>query len=321
VLDRPPGADDGWNALAQEQAGVVARRQLLACGLSPAQARQRIDTRHWKTVFAGVYATFTGPLSEMARVWAAVLYAGPVACASHNTALWLAGGVDRFPPTIHVAIPADRRVRAPGGVRIHLSRGYAQRQHPSAGPPRTRIEEAVLDMADDEPDLERALGIVLKATQRRLTTADRIRTALARRTRHRWRVLLTEVLAEVDLGVASPLERRYSRDVEKRHGLPPGERNRPESAPGGRRWYRDVRYAQWDTVVELDGKEADPIDQRFRDLRRDNTAVVQGEGVLRYGWRDVAGRACEVAGQVSTVLRARGWTGKPRRCGPDCALP
>jgi hypothetical protein len=200
-------------------------------------------------------------------------------------------------------------------------RDYGRRRHPSASPPRIRIEDAVLDTTDDEPEVERALGLVFQATQRRLTTAGRIREALARRARHRWRVLLEEVLAEVEVGIASPLERRYARDVEKRHGLPLGQRNQPESRPGGGCWYRDVRYERWNTVVELDGQEAHPVDQRFRDLRRDNEAVVRGEGVLRYGWRDVAGRACEAAGQVGAALRVRGWSGSPHRCGPACRLP
>lgn len=307
-------------ALAADQDGIIARRQLLACGLSPAQARQRIDTGHWKAVLPGVYATFTGPLSETARVWAAVLYAGPQACASRGTALWLAGALSQPPPVIHLDIPADRRVRAPAGIRVHLNQAFSRHLHPSACPPRTRIEDAVLDMAHDEPKMERVLGLVLQTTQRRLTTASRMRSALARRARHRWRALLTEVLTEVDAGIDSPLELRYARDVEKRHGLPRGLRNQPETRPGGGRWYRDVRYPEWATVVELDGQEAHPTDQRFRDLRRDNVAVVQGDGVLRYGWRDVAGRPCEAAGQVGTVLHTRGWPGHPRPCGPTCPL-
>jgi hypothetical protein len=320
VLDRPTDRN-GWRFLAEEQSGLVARRQLLAIGFTPAQARQRIETGHWLAVLPGVYATFTGPLSEIARTWAAILYAGPDACASRGTALWLAGVLDRPPPLIHLEVPVNRRIKAPAGVRVHLKRVYAQHRHPSANPPRARIEEAILDVADDEPEMEKMLGFVLQATQRRLTTASRIRSALAGRARHRWRALLGEVLAEVDLGIASPLERRYARDVEKRHGLPLGERNRPEGRPGGGHWYRDVRYSEWDTVVELDGHEAHPRDQRFRDLRRDNSAVVQGDRVLRYGWRDVAGRPCEAAGQVGTVIRARGWPGVLLRCGRSCRLP
>jgi hypothetical protein len=165
-----------------------------------------------------------------------------------------------------------------------------------------------------------ALDIVFKATQRRLTTSSRLRATLQARARHRWRSLLLEVLTEVEDGMASALELRYARDVERRHGLPRGERNRRERAPGGGNWYRDVRYEDYATVVELDSLEAHPPDQRFRDLRRDNHAVVLGESVLRYGWRDVVGRSCIAADQVGTVIRSHGWQSKPRPCSPECQI-
>ena len=114
-----------------------------------------------------------------------------------------------------------------------------------------------------------------------------MRAALARRARHRWRSVLLEVLNEASHGVASLLERRYLRDVERPHGLPSGRRNAQEVVAGGAHRYRDVRYLSWRTVVELDGREAHPADAAFRDLRRDNDAVAYGDTVLRYGWRDV----------------------------------
>ncbi len=155
---------------------------------------------------------------------------------------------------------------------------------------------------------------IFRVTQRRLTTAVRLRNRLAERGRHRWRRLLEQVLAEVMDGVASALEHRYAKDVERRHGLPRGERNPRETAPGGGNWYRDVRYRAWRTVVEFDGRVAHPADQQFRDLRRDNQAAEQGDTVLRYGWHDVAGRPCTVARQVATVLRANGWPAHLRHC-------
>jgi hypothetical protein len=156
--------------------------------------------------------------------------------------------------------------------------------------------------------------------QRRLTTAGRIRSALRARPRHRSRGLLTELLAETEDGIASPLELRYRRFVEGAHRLPNGVRNARETAPGGGSWYRDVRYARWGVIVELDGREAHAADEKFRDLRRDNLAAIGGETVLRYGWRDVVGRPCEVAAQAAAVLTMRGWTGRPAACGPECAV-
>jgi hypothetical protein len=62
------------------------------------------------------------------------------------------------------------------------------------------------------------------------------------------------------------------------------------------------------------------VEEAFRDLRRDNAAMLAGDRVLRYGWRDVTGRPCTVAAQIAIVLRRQGWTGSPHRCGPHCGL-
>jgi len=299
---------------------MVARRQLLARGWTPAQARQRVTTGRWVRVLPGIYATFTGKPSELSRVWAALLLAGDGAALTHETSLWLAGALDRPPEFVHVAVEASRKVQTPPWVRLHRRRALAQVLHPSADPPRTRLEVAALDCSDAASSLDTALDLIFKVTQRRLTTSARLRTALNSRARHRWRSLLTEVLAEVEDGVASPLEHRYARDVERRHGLPAGTRNHAEAAPNGGNWYRDVRYPAFGTIIELDGLEAHPGEQRFRDLRRDNQAVVRGDAVLRYGWRDVAGRACEAAQQVGSVLQIGGWRGQLKRCGPRCSI-
>ena len=185
---------------------------------------------------------------------------------------------------------------------------------------RAVVEEAVLDVADQRRSAEPALSIVLAATQRRLTTAARLQTALRHRARHRWRALLMDVVAEVRAGVASPLERRYAREVEGAHHLPGGVRNTPEKAAGAS-LYRDVRYPEYGLIVELDGRTAHPRDEAFRDFRRDNRATAAGEAVLRYGWADVTARPCAVAGQVARTLAHLGWTGRQIRCGPACSLP
>ena len=312
-----------WTVLADIQEGIVSRSQLLAAGLTPAQARTNVDNGRWRALLPGVYATFTGPVGPLARTWSAVLYAGAGAATSHRTALWLAGLLDDPADLIHVGIPASRRVLPQKNIRIHLSRALAddRRQivHPSSTPPRIRLEVALLDQCEYE-NANQVTHLVLSAIQRRLTTANRIRTAVDARSRHRWRELLIEMLGEARSGVASPLELRYRRDVELRHHLPHGIRNRGEAAPSGGTWYHDVRYPRWQLIVELDGKEAHPLDQAFRDLRRDNRAVVGGDTTLRYGWRDVAGDPCAVATQVALVLAGRRWEGQPRPCGPACHI-
>ena len=313
-----------WRSIADAQAGMVARGQVLALGISPMQARAYVDTGRWRRVLPGVYATFTGPISAHGRVWAALLYAGRDAAASHGTALWLSGLTDEAPAVIDVVVPESRRVLGQPGVRIHrrsaLDRTNAQPMiHPAARPPRVRLEQALLD-ACDATSATGAIDLVLRATQRRLTTADLVRTSINQRSRVRWRSRLLAVLQQVEAGVASPLELEYRRAVECRHRLPVGLRNVREEGPNGRSWYRDVRYVPWRVVIELDGREAHPAERAFRDLRRDNAAAVAGETVLRYGWRDIAGDPCSVARQVGAVLALNGWPDRPRRCGDTCTV-
>lgn len=76
-----------WAEVVENQAGVVARSQLLRLGLTARQSRRRLDTGHWRPAHPGVYFTFTGPVSDEAKVWAAVLYAGVDAAVGGRTAL------------------------------------------------------------------------------------------------------------------------------------------------------------------------------------------------------------------------------------------
>ena len=120
-------------------------------------------------------------------------------------------------------------------------------------------------------------------------------------------------------GTRSVLEQRYLRDVERAHGLPAGERQlREDTASGTVR--RDIRYAPQRTLVELDGAfgHRDAVD-KWADLERDLDAAVEDHLTLRPGWAQVL-EPCRLAGAVSTILRHRGWTGRPRACDKHCSL-
>lgn len=170
-----------WVELAGLQEGIISRGQLLSLGLSSAGARTNLDNGRWQSLLPGVYATFTGPLSPLADTWAAVLYGGPRAVASHRSALWLGGAIKTPTDSVHIAVPASRRVLMQPGIRIHLSRALDDPDrvycHPGASPPRTRIEISLLDQCDLE-NSDGAVHLALQTIQRRLTTADRVQRAL-----------------------------------------------------------------------------------------------------------------------------------------------
>nr|WP_281387113.1 type IV toxin-antitoxin system AbiEi family antitoxin domain-containing protein [Jiangella mangrovi] len=305
--------------MAGAQQGMASRAQVLASGLTVEALRWAVRSGRWQRAHAGVYAMFSGPLPFEAQVWAALLRAGPGAVASHRTAAYLDGLCDEPGEVIHVTVPADRYVEPRiDGVRVHFAHRLARTRHPSKNPPRTRVEDTVLDLVDAASHPREAEGWVTAACQRRLTRPDRLAGALARRKKIRWRAMVEAMLDDVASGAQSPLELRHLRRVERAHGLPTGCRQR--RVAGQRVSWIDVDYEQYRVRVELDGRLGHTGEGRFRDHHRDNDATVDGRATLRYGHADVFGNPCAVAAEQARVLTARGWTGTARRCRPGCPV-
>ncbi|WP_053205084.1 type IV toxin-antitoxin system AbiEi family antitoxin domain-containing protein [Jiangella muralis] len=306
--------------LVAAQEGVVSRAQALACGLTEDALTWRLRSGRWQRVHPGVYATFSGPLPFAARVWAAILRAGRGAVASHRTAAHLDGLCDDPGPVVHVTAPSDRHVRGKtDGVRVHYAHRLPQSRHPARNPPRTRVEDTVLDLVDVASHPREVETWVTAACQRRATTPERLADALGWRKKIRWRAVAEALLADVAGGALSPLELRHLRRVERAHGLPTGCRQR--RVAGERVIWVDVDYAEFHLRVELDGRIGHTGEGRFRDRHRDNRATVGGHATLRYGHADVFGDQCGVAAEHVRVLRARGWTGMPLSCRPGCPVP
>ncbi|NED96591.1 hypothetical protein G1H11_14870 [Phytoactinopolyspora alkaliphila] len=304
--------------LVQAQHGTVSRRQLADCGVTDRQIFRCLRSGRWRRVHVGVYATFTGPLTFSARVWAALLRAGRGAVASHQTAAYLDGVCDEPGTIIHVTVPAGRHVRGRiEDVRVHYAHRLGRTRHPARSPPRTRVEETVLDLVDVAARPRDVESWVTRACQRRLSNPERLAEALGLRKKIRWRPLLESMLSDVAEGAESPLELRHLRHVERAHGLPRGHRQR--RVAGNRVIWIDVDYDEYALRVELDGRVGHVEEGRFRDRRRDNAATVGGHATLRYGHAELFADPCGVAAEQARVLAARGWAGTLGRCGPDCA--
>jgi hypothetical protein len=269
-------------------------------------------------LYRGVYAVFNGPPPRNAWLWAAVLRAGRGAVLSHQTAAELHGLIDTQAEAIFVTVPSTRRITTPGIV-VRISGRVDEARQLNREPPRTNVEETVLDLVQVARTFDDACGWITRACGRRLTTEEKLRAALAVRKKMRWRVELDDVLAAAGDGIHSALEYRYLRDVERAHGLP-RSRHQLRVVIDGKIVYRDVYYDRYRAAVELDGRLAHPDVERWRDSRRDNQADAQGVQTSRYGWRDVYGNPCETALLQARILRQRGWQGSPRPCSACCAV-
>jgi hypothetical protein len=214
-----------------------------------------------------VYVVFTGPLPRLTQVWAALLRAGPGAAASHQTAAELDGLCAERDHRVHVTAPVTRRVLGRrDGMVVHYAHRLPQSRHPSKSPPRTRIEDTVLDLVDVSRTAGEVEGWLTAACEKRLTTPDRLAASLTSRKKISWRPMLEASLLDVAEGARSPLELAFLRNVERAHGLPRGER---QLRWAGRRviWI-DVDYLLFRTRVELDGQLGHQGEGRFRDRRR-----------------------------------------------------
>ncbi len=185
-------------------------------------------------------------------------------------------------------------------------------------PPRLRYEDAVLDAAIAAQTDFDAIGVVAQACGGRRTTAVRLGVALASRGRTPRRQFLEGVLRDVAQGACSVLEHAYLLRVERAHRLPRGRRQQRVNATLGV-IYRDVTYDDLD--LELDGRLVhDTVEQRDRDLDRDLDSAVRSRTAVRLGYGQVVDRPCRTAARVGLLLQARGWSGAPSSCGPDCRL-
>jgi hypothetical protein len=306
--------------VARRQNGVVCRTQALKAGLSVGMIKFRVSSGRWQQVHPGVYATFTGASGHLAQLWAALLWAGPGAMLSHETAAELQRLADKPVETIHVTVPGQRRVRPVPGVSIHRSGRAVEAVEQGSNPPRTRVEETMLDLTQVAVNFDDVCGWVTRAFARSLTDQDRLRAAMRQRVKLRWRADLYELIAAAASGDHSVLEYRYERDVERAHGLPEPVRQAPFTGPDGRRGRRDRLYREYGVVVELDGRLAHAVEDQWRDKARDNAAAADRQQTLRYGWEHIRRHPCATALQVATVLRVHGWDGWPRPCSPGCPV-
>ena len=254
--------------------------------MSPGAIAAKIKFGRWQRVHAGVYATFTGPITRDAQLWAAVLAAGPGAQLSHQTAAEINRLTDHQSPFIHVTIPANRRITSPRRrdhspvvqpdlrlaicprrPAVHLCRGDGRR--PGARRDRSRRRH--------RPGNRR-----LRQEQGKRGTAHRSsgrqeEAPLARRPRR-------DHPAPARAARTPSSSTATTTTSSKRTGCRRAAKQVKYIKPDGSRGYRDRYYEKYKLIVELDGKQYHPPEHRGRDQDRDNDAAATVGATLRYGW-------------------------------------
>jgi hypothetical protein len=314
-------------SLIASQGGVISRSQGAEFGLAGEEMRNRVRFADWQRVQRGVYATFSGEPRRESQLWAVLLRAGPEAVLSHQSAAELYGLTKQPSLLMHVTVPHDsnpaRYSKIPGVV-VHRSRNIEAARHPALLPPRTRVEDTVLDLIADLDDPADRYDVICRAVGGRLTTAARLWQALDKRSRFPDRRAVESALGDAGQGALSNLERWYLQGAERRHGFPVATRQARIRA-GGKSIYLDNLYEEYLVCVELDGNAAHPAGEQWGDKRRDRrNLAVEKIVTMRFGYLDLRTQQaqCRTAAEVVRVLRDRGpWIGTRCRlagCPVDC---
>lgn len=164
-----------------DQAGLLARRQLVARGVDADRVRDNITAGRWVELTPRVIGTTTGRLDLEQREWLAVLHAGPRSMLANLSA----GG--RFGLTgwarDHVCVLVDDELSfepVEGVAFFRSRRPFDLLRSPRPGIPTCQLEPAVLLWAAYEATSRAAHGVVAAVVQQRLTTPERMITWIDR---------------------------------------------------------------------------------------------------------------------------------------------
>jgi hypothetical protein len=280
-MPRPsPASRLRLDGLAELQDAVVTRSQLRQHGYDDDAVRARAMAGRWRAIGRKVVVLHNGPLTTRQRWWAAVLLHHQAALAGITAAT--AQGLSGFDDdTVHVLVGHGVRAHPVAGFRVHVSRRFSVEDlHPARTPPMVRIERALIDAASWETTQPRACAVLASGVQQRLTTAARLRLALAAADRARHHRLLTQVIGDIEGGAQSFAEIDFGRLV-RRAGLPPPVRQAFRYDRAGRRRWLDADLGGF--AVEIDGAIHLRPMRYWDDMERQNDLViVTGKPILRF---------------------------------------
>lgn len=272
-------------ARANEQCGILTRRQILDAGISARQLRAEHRARRWRVLGSNVIVLHNADLSAAQRTWAAVLFLDKP-CALAGLSAAAAAGLRGFEPDrIHVVVAHDTHVRVPVWVKLHESRRFRPTDiHLSSGPPRTSTARSVIDAAAWSAWPRRACAILCAAVQQRLVTPTTLSRELSRAGQVRHAAVMRDVLGDISGGGHTLAEIDLA-PLARRAGLGPPRRQQTRLEPSGRRRYLDAEFDLPDgtvLVVEVDGAGHLDPDTWTDDLDRENEVVIGLSPVLRF---------------------------------------
>jgi hypothetical protein len=287
---------------AERQAGVVARRQLLALGYDNDYVDRQLAAQRWRLVSDVVICTTTGTLTREQLMWAGVLHAGPGSAIGGLTALERRGLRHWGRDEMTVLLAKSHNLAPVEGIRFVETRRPVG-LYATGDLPTWRTEPAALLFAGYSRNSRTALGLLAAVVQQRLTTAERLLVEIERMRPLRWSKRFVSALAQVADGSHSLAERRLVRACLD-HGLPLPDRQTRRVDASGRVRYID---AEWRlpggrlVYLEIDGGFHMEVEHWEDDIARERDLVATGAIVLRCTDRELADEPARVMASLRAV--------------------
>lgn len=171
-------APDDLTRYVDLQAGVVSRDQLARAAIGEPRVRAAVAARRWQAIGQRVVVLHNAELTDLQRLWVAVLLPDqPVALAGATAAS--VGGLRGFADEkVHIVVARSCGVDVPSWVKVHNSRRFS-RADILTGPrlPRTSVPRSLIDSAAWGRSPRRACAVLCAGVQQRLTV-PRLRSAV-----------------------------------------------------------------------------------------------------------------------------------------------
>lgn len=292
--------------VARARLGIVNTTTLRQAGLSDDRRTVALRRGGLVTIRRGVYRPSGVALTPEGELHGAVVACGPLAVASHRSALWLWGLLDR-PQSHEVSVPSSGHPRPPGVV-VHRSTDlddryrFTRRSVPTTTPARALLDAAAVATPGE---LRQAVEQALIDRLVSVAALRRVLDELGCRGRRGAGVLRSylDARALADARAESQLEPLMARLCA---GALPGQVLFQTTIElDGRRFRPDFQIPVARVIVEVDGLSAhgsrDALDD---DLTRQNAFIRHGWLVLRYTATHLR-RPAVVAREITAVVRQR----------------
>ena len=221
-----PSAAIAW---AERQSGVLTRAQLISFGLHDSQVARLVRQQVLWRLDRGIYILGVLEPTWHQYAWAAVLLGGRSARLIGASAGVFEGLATPSLPIL-LSVDSTSGLMSRQWLTVIRQRSTARPSGSLASPPRTLIEDTVLDLCATASNEAAVIGFLTWSIPR-ATNPRKLARALERRRRIAHRKLIAEIVAETAIGVQSPLQYRWIKKVERPHRLPIP--TRPYQLPSG----------------------------------------------------------------------------------------